>query len=364
MRSFRTQSLRQQLLLMGLGSALLPLVLLLGVVFAASNSDEVFEQPTAGHSATLGTTSESTVPAVVPLAALVLAAAAVAGIWWWSRRAVRPLIQLTEATNAIEESSLGRRIELTGESREVQALADGFDRMLQRLAESAEVQRRLVEDTSHELRTPLAALAINNEVILSNPSPSLEEYRESTLRGEALISRLNLTVEELLSAAHDRQNTVRQTDNDLVAIVDRVVTRHRMLSNGTPVRVNGPDRLLLGIHGASMERALSNLVDNASRFSPPDGAIDVDIDSGPPASISVTDYGPGIGEGQLDRIFERYFRGDGEGSGIGLAIVKQVAEAHGRIDVVSPIPGHDHGTRFTLTFGVRSDTGAMPHRLP
>ncbi|MGI9604898.1 MAG: HAMP domain-containing sensor histidine kinase [Acidimicrobiales bacterium] len=368
MTPFRHRSLRQQLLIMGLTSALLPLMLLLAVVFATTSSEEDFiEGPAAVADATprdvedpargFEDESSSGVPVAVPLTALALGLATALGVWWWSGRAVEPINHLTELTNRIESTSLDRRVGLSGEAQEVQDLADGFDRMLVRLSDQAGLQQRLMEDTSHELRTPLAALAVNNEIILANADPSIGDYRASAERAEALVERLQLTVDELLSAARSRSRVVQQVDNDLMIIVDRVVDRHLALNPDVVIGVAGPTELRLGIDGVSVERAVTNLVENASRFSPAGVPIDVVIDAGPPATLSVTDRGPGIPPEEHSRVFERYYtRGEERddaavpmGSGIGLAIVKHVADAHGGVEVRSPLEDGP-GTRFTITF--------------
>jgi signal transduction histidine kinase len=106
--------------------------------------------------------------------------------------------------------------------------------------------------------------------------------------------------------------------------------------------------LRIGIDGPSVQRALTNLLDNAARYSPPAMPIRIDVTEHPP-TLSVTDHGPGIPFADQARIFDRY-HSDEAGVGIGLALVKQIADAHGAIEVISPLPGLDHGTRFTITF--------------
>ena len=292
--------------------------------------------------------SSGGVPPEVVLAAVVLALGASVGVWLWSGRAVKPMQAITSVANDIQDGSLDRRIGLEGAAHEVQSLADSFDGMLDRLSRASHTQRQLIEDASHELRTPLAALAVNNEVILDNPEPTLSDYRASAERGEALIARLQLTIDELLKDARTRSQAAEQVDNDLMAIIGRVAAQHRAVHPGVPLEITGPAQLHLGIDGPSVERALVNLVENAARFSPPGVPVEVAVVPGASTQISVTDHGPGIPEDELHLVFDRYYR-SGEGSGIGLALVKQVADAHGGIAVESPVPGHEVGSRFTLT---------------
>lgn len=359
MNPFRSRSLRSQLLLLGLVSALLPLAVLLTVVFATSSDEEVFDDGIDDGRTTVTSESESTsgvAPAVVVAAAL-SAVAAVVAVSFWSRRAVAPMETITSVANQIQAGSLDRRIALHGQAREVQALGDSFDEMLDRLSQSSSTQHRLIEDTSHELRTPLAALAANNEVILANPDPSAEDYRTSAERNEALIARMQLTIDELLVGARASAQSTRQVDNDLMAIVQRVAEQHRTVNPAVPLDVVGPPTLRLGIDGPSVERALVNLLENAARFSPPGVPVEVMVLAAADPELSVTDHGPGIAPDALDHVFDRYYRSDDKGgTGIGLALVKQVAEAHGSIDVESPLAGTGAGTRFTIRFA-RSPRG-------
>ena len=353
--SFGRRSLRSQLFMLGIGSVLIPLFSLLAVVVVTTSDEEVgvprnedglvIEEVTSS--------SETSVPPEVVVAALILAVAGTVAVWVWTGRAIRPVATITSVANDIQAGSLDRRIRLDGAAAEVQALADSFDQMLDRLSLASATQQRLVEDASHELRTPLAALAVNNEVILHDNNPTLEDYRASTERDEALIARLQLTIDDLLRSARVRTQSTRQVDNDLMVIVDRVVNQHRAVNPTVPVLVTGPDSLFLGIDGPSVQRALVNLLENAVRYSPEGVPVTIDVTAEPIAALSVTDHGPGIEPDDLSRIFDRYYRSgpdESTGTGIGLALVKQVADAHGDIDVVSPIPGDNQGTRFTMRF--------------
>jgi signal transduction histidine kinase len=287
----------------------------------------------------------------VTVSAIALAAAAAIAVWFWSARAVRPMNRIRALADEIQAGSLDRRLDLHATAWEVQELGDSFDRMLDRLERASGTQRQLIEDTSHELRTPLAALAVNNEVIRNHPDPTTDDYRASLDRSDALIARLQLTIDQLLTQARSRTQQTRQVDNDLAAIVDRVADRHRTLDRDIDIVVTGPERLLLAIDGPSIERLLTNLVENAVRFTPEGVPVEIDIGGDPP-TLSVTDHGPGIAPGDLPHVFDRYYRADeSRGQGIGLALVKQVADAHGSIQIESPPDGLETGTRFVLRFG-------------
>ena len=299
----------------------------------------------------------SALPADVLVAAVLLIGVAAGAVWSWSRRAVAPMSEITNVANEIQAGSLDRRIGMQGGAREVQELADSFDQMLDRLAEASSTQQRMIEDASHELRTPIAALSINNEVILDAPNPTLDDYRAATERNQALIERLQATVDELLAEGRATHQQLQQVDNELMAIVARVADQHRVLHPQIPIAVRGPREIRLGIDGPSVQRALENLVENAARYSPPGVPVEIDVVPGEHETLLlVTDHGPGIPPDELDAIFGRYYQGDADAdgtsgtAGIGLALVKQVADAHGRIEVISPLVAGHGGTRFTMAF--------------
>ena len=346
----RQRSLRGQLLAFGLVATILPILVLLVTVFATSTSSEVVLEGAEGPLVDEGETSGD-VPVAVPIVGIAVAVAAAVGIWSWSGRAVRPMNDITALADEIQAGSLDRRLGLDGAVREVQDLGDSFDRMLDRLERSGQTQRQLIEDASHELRTPLAALAVNTEVMRNHPDPTDADYEQSLARSEELVRRLQLTIDELLRGARSRNEATRQIDNDLVAIVQRVVEQHRTLRPEIPVSVTAPAERRAAIDGPSVERAVANLVENAARFSPPGTPIEIEVNAAGVPTVSVSDSGPGIAPEDCAFVFDRYYRADeGGGQGIGLALVKQVADAHGSITLESPPAGRTQGTRFVMHF--------------
>jgi signal transduction histidine kinase len=343
----RRWSLRNQLFVVGALTAVAPLLVLLSVMYTTTTSEAVRVGPDGREQVIAGTRANH-LPLEVVAAAVLLGAIALAMVWRWSGRATSPMRHITRVADEIQAGSLDRRIALTGQAAETQALADSFDAMLDRLERSTTIQQRLVEDVSHELRTPLAALAVNNEIVLNNPEASIDDYRAAAHRSEALIVRLGATIDELLAGARSRAGATGQVDNDLMVVIARVVDQQRVLHPDRSIEVGGPAVLRLGIDGPSVQRALTNLLDNATRYTPADTPIQIKVTENPP-TLSVTDHGPGIPLTDQARVFDRYHSGE-TGAGIGLALVKQVAEAHGTIEVTSPLPGLDHGTRFTITF--------------
>lgn len=348
----RPITLKKQLMMLGFAAVVLPVLALFLVVAATISSEEIMIDD-EGREIVIAEESAA-IPTPIIVGTAIAALVGCAFVWIWAERAVKPMATIATVANEIQAGSLDRRIDLDGGASEVKALADSFDGMLDRLSVSSTSQQQLIEDASHELRTPLTALAVNNEIILAKHHPTADEYRESAVRSAALISRLQLTIDELLVDARGRSRRVQQVDNDLVQIVARVADQHRAVNPEVPIVVRAPAELQLGIDGPSVQRALVNLVENAARYSPPGMPVEIEVSGGHPAAVSVTDHGPGIGEDQRAEIFDRYYQGeDGGGAGIGLALVKQVAEANGGIEVTSPLEDDQPGTRFTIRFSAR-----------
>jgi two-component system, OmpR family, sensor histidine kinase MprB len=208
-------------------------------------------------------------------------------------------------------------------------------------------QRRLVADASHELRTPLTSLRTNVEV-LNDPDGMSPDTRRSLLEDlSAQLDELTHLVGDLVDLARDDERVAEPEDVRLDALVaesvrrcERHAPRVAFEVSLEPTAVEGrPDRL---------ERAVANLLDNAAKFSPEGGTVEVVLREG---ELSVRDHGPGIPEADLPHVFDRFYRSldarSVPGSGLGLAIVRQVAEAHG--GAVAARPADGGGTIFTLS---------------
>ncbi|MEM8747121.1 MAG: HAMP domain-containing sensor histidine kinase [Actinomycetota bacterium] len=322
-------SLRTQLVVLGLVATLIPLGVLLLVVFGVEEDETV---DTTSDGEVIDAISESGVSPWIPITAVALAIAATGLVWWWAKRAVDPIERMTELTDDVQAGSLDRRLGLDGASVEIRALGESFDRMLDRLAAASAVERRLIEDASHELRTPLAALAARLEVASRRTDPS--DIADDIARCEADVDRLRNTLDALLASTRTRQSELEQVDNDLVPIVQRLVDRQRLVSPSVPITVETPGSVVIGVDGPSVERAVANLVANAVEHG---GGSPVSVDvveTDGAVTITVTDRGPGIAPDRLPTIFDRY---SGQRHGLGLALVKQVAEAYGDVEIESPI---------------------------
>ncbi|MGH3507786.1 MAG: sensor histidine kinase, partial [Nocardioidaceae bacterium] len=204
--------------------------------------------------------------------------------------------------------------------------------MLASLAASRERQRRLVADAGHELRTPLTSLRTNLELLaLADRQGGLSpEQRDEILDdATAQVGELSTLVGDLVELARDEPVQRPPEPVDLSGLVDRAVERVRRRTLGISFDVTTAPWWVMG-EAAILERAITNLLDNAAKWSPPDSTVRVLLDNG---TLIVEDNGSGINPTDLPMIFERFYRAEDArtmpGSGLGLAIVRQAAERHG-----------------------------------
>src|SRR5205823_1261361 len=246
-----------------------------------------------------------------------------------AQTALAPVRRLTQTTEHVAETQdLSERIEVHGED-ELSRLAASFNTMLAALEESARSQRQLVSDASHELRTPLTSLRTNIEV-LARDRKMPDEEREKLLNDVVgQLSEMTALVTELVELARGGTHPEEAEDIRLDLSVGEVVGR---AERDFPQVEFVTDLQPSGLYGvrSTIARAVSNLLDNAAKWSPPGAQVEVAVREG---QVIVRDHGPGIDEDDLPYVFDRFYRAPAArklpGSGLGLAIVKQVAEAHG-----------------------------------
>jgi two-component system sensor histidine kinase MprB len=268
-----------------------------------------------------------------------------------SQAALRPVRRLTEtAEHVTETGDLSERIEVTGED-ELSRLATSFNTMLSVLEESSRAQRQLVADASHELRTPLTSLRTNIEV-LTRGDELAKEDRERLLEDVVeQIGEMTSLIGELIELARGERGEEPPEDVRLDLITAGAVERARRNRPNVSFATHFEEATIYGAP-STIERAVANLLDNAAKWSPPGGEVEVGVRAG---EVSVRDHGPGIAQEDLPYVFDRFYRARTArglpGSGLGLAIVKQVADAHGGQVVAERAEGG--GTRMRLRFNGR-----------
>ncbi len=263
-----------------------------------------------------------------------------------SRAALAPVRRLTAATETVTETGdLSQRIDASGRD-ELTRLAASFNTMLGALEESTRAQRQLVADASHELRTPLTSLRTNIEVLASDRRLPPGE-RERLLKDVVeQLGEMTTLISELIDLARGEQHTAEPEDVRLDLVAADAVERARRNQPSVTFSTNLEESIVQGVP-STIERALANLLDNAAKWSPPGGEVEVGVQDG---TVTVRDHGPGIDEEDLPYVFDRFYRARSArglpGSGLGLAIVRQVAEAHGGAVVAERAEGG--GTRIVL----------------
>jgi two-component system, OmpR family, sensor histidine kinase MprB len=269
-----------------------------------------------------------------------------------SRAAVAPVARLTRATERVTETGdLSERIDARGQD-ELSRLAGSFNAMLGALEESTNAQRQLVADASHELRTPLTSLRTNFEVLMSDRELDPEERRRLLDDVVEQIGEMTTLIAELIELARGDQLPSEPEDVRLDLVAQDAVERTRRDRPGVTFNTDLRESLVRGVP-ASLERAIGNVLDNAAKWSPPGGEVDVRVEDG---TVTVRDRGPGIDEADMPYVFDRFYRSPSArglpGSGLGLAIVRQVAEAHGGAVLAERAEGG--GTRITIRLNGRA----------
>jgi two-component system sensor histidine kinase MprB len=263
-----------------------------------------------------------------------------------SRAAIAPVARLTRATERVTETGdLSERIDARGQD-ELSRLAGSFNAMLGALEESTKAQRQLVADASHELRTPLTSLRTNFEVLMSDRELAPGERRQLLDDVVEQIGEMTTLIAELIELARGDQLPSEPEDVRLDLVARDAVERVRRDRPGVTFNTDLRESVVRGVP-SSLERAIGNVLDNAAKWSPPGGDVDVSVDDG---TVTVRDRGPGIDDTDMPYVFDRFYRSPSArtlpGSGLGLAIVRQVAEAHGGDVVAERAEGG--GTRVTL----------------
>jgi two-component system OmpR family sensor kinase len=282
----------------------------------------------------------------------------------FTRGVLRPLDQVAGTAEAIAGGDLARRLQLPPGRNEVARLGKTFDYMVGRLVNTLEAQRRFVADASHELRTPLTSLKGLSEILMIGAHGNDSRVIEQSARAiHDELDRLSRLVNDLLTLSR-LDNTPNSSNGgpaprrvrmDVCATLNAAAQQMGTLAAARDVRFVaecGPALWVAGDPG-QLKQVLLNLLDNALRYTPPGGEVALRgaMEAGM-ARIDVRDTGSGIDADELPHIFERFYRGDASrsratgNSGLGLAIVRAIIEAHGGTISVQSTVGS--GTRFTI----------------
>jgi two-component system OmpR family sensor kinase len=275
---------------------------------------------------------------LVVLTAL-LSGATFVGSSWLAGRAMRPVHEVIDQAEDIGGRSLDRRIHAYADHQEYRRLVEVLNTMLGRIQGTFEAQRRFIADASHELRSPLTAMRGELELALRRER-SPEEYR--TVLGSTVeeVVRISRITEDLLVLARSDSGALRPRMEacDAGQVAAGVADRLRSRADAAGIRLEGPapeETWMLADRGL-LSQVVWNLIDNALKFSPPGGRVEVSVgSSGGEMELSVSDQGPGFRDPA--QAFRRFYREDParthgtttDGTGLGLAIVQAVAEAHG-----------------------------------
>lgn len=274
--------------------------------------------------------------------------------WFLAARLTRPLRKLTEFSGEVGEEDLAIRVPLDeAGTDEVRSLAISFNQMLDRLEDSFDRQKAFVADASHDLRTPLTIVRGQIEVLARNPDPSCEEVEKvAGIVGDA-VGRMERLVDDLLILARSESRGEAEVQLQPVGPLLEAEREGRLESERGRIEIGSITAAEARFDRDAISRAVSNLVENALRYSGPEGKVVLSAESrAGEIVISVDDDGPGIPPADRDRIFDRFARldrarsSDTGGSGLGLAIVRTLIEAGG--GRVSCSDSELGGARFSI----------------
>lgn len=283
--------------------------------------------------------------------------------WWMAGRVLRPVEAIGDAARDIGISDLHRRLPVRGAGDELDRLATAFNEVLERLEKAVAQMKEFTASISHELRTPLTALRGEAEIALAHAGAGSECRRvlESQLEEFEKLSRMINQMLTLARAEAGQIELARDTAN-LSALAHSLVEQMEPVASSKSISLSArhtDDAVVTG-DSSWLERAILNLIDNAIKFTPAGGSVEVRVKTqGNEAVLEVIDNGIGIPEQSMPHVFERFYRGDPsrtsgtEGTGLGLSLVEWIVRAHrGRVAVESR-PGQGSIFRLTLPLAPR-----------
>ena len=271
-----------------------------------------------------------------------------------TRRGLRPLAKMRRMFERVQPAHLDERIDSERWPSELRPLAASFDHMLMRLEDSFTRLSQFSADLAHELRTPIGNMLGEAQVALTRER-SPKQYREVIESAAAECERLSAIIDNLLflARADAAEQQVNRSAFNGRAALEKIVSFYQALAEDRHVTINCSGDADVFADPILFNRAISNLVDNALRFTPDGGEIQISIGaSGDASEVSVRDSGSGISPEHLPHVFDRFYRGDksrsSAGTGLGLSLVKSIVDLHhGSVSIESQT---GRGTAVILTF--------------
>ena len=277
--------------------------------------------------------------------------------WYISGVAVRPIHQMQTFAEELSAETLSRGIELDDSSPETELLREELEAALDRLGQGYERQARFLANVSHELKTPISVIRTEAEVLLASDS-NLEDYKSFAHSTSEEMNRLGRMIESFLLLTRVRQGSTKikakqHNANDILmeAIGSCLSMAEQYKVPINPILYDGDEDLTVEGNAELLETSIANLIRNAIRFSPQGKPLDVICaKTKSTARFKVRDYGPGVPENLIDRIFEPFTQSDderrrGRGTGLGLQIAQGIAELHGGTIKVENL---DEGCQFSI----------------
>jgi signal transduction histidine kinase len=278
------------------------------------------------------------------------------GSKWLANQVLTPIEVLSAGAEAMSEADLGKRFTLDSPYQEFRRLTQAINSVMDRFQRSGEIQRRFCDIAAHEMKTPLTILQGNLDVALMKARTS-EEYREALLNNLEQVGRLIALTRSLLTLANftSGKPPVHLVPLALEPMIQNLVDELTLLADDRRITLSFESHSVPPVLGDAqwLKQALINLLDNALHYTPSGGAVTIRLQAvGDGVAVAVEDTGHGIEPEHLPHLFERFYRTDwarakdAGGTGLGLPIVKEIAEAHGgSISVTSQV---DKGSIFTL----------------
>lgn len=303
---------------------------------------------------------------VFTTAMLIVITMAGLGGWFLAHRALRRVADVTSVAREISKGSLKSRVPLTGTGDEIDRLASTFNEMLDHIQKLVSEMREITDNIAHDMRSPITRIRGSAEVALMQERRA-EEYQETLAEiiseCDRLLSLINVTLD--ISEAESGLMKLNMKRVDLSDIARRIAEMFRPVAEekGLNLQVKAESEVYAMADPNRLLQAAANLVDNALKYTPPEGDITLSVDmEGDHAVLGVSDTGVGIPPEEISRIFRRFYRGDrsrsGAGFGLGLSIAQAIVHAHGGEIHVDSSPGEGSTFKILLKAAIPNNTSS------